>query len=73
MNTNTNLNTGASFEVTLLAAGAIFAYGVWMGRRDLGLRAALGVLGASLWSLLPVGLWFLGLGGRFTSGGPCPC
>ncbi|PTA67542.1 hypothetical protein [Deinococcus arcticus] len=69
---NTNINTGAGFEVALLAAGAIFAYGVWMGRRDLGFRAALGVLGASLWSLLPVGLWFLSAGGRSTPGGALP-
>ncbi|WP_221090101.1 hypothetical protein [Deinococcus aquaedulcis] len=69
---NTNINTGAGFEVALLAAGAIFAYGVWMGRRDLGFRAALGVLGSMLWSLLPAGLWFLMASGRPLSGGMLP-
>ena len=40
-----NLNSlGASTGI--LAAGLIFAYGVWLGRRDTGWRAAQGVLGA---------------------------
>ncbi|MFC3602459.1 hypothetical protein [Deinococcus soli (ex Cha et al. 2016)] len=30
----------------ILAAGLIFLYGVWLGRRDTGWRAAQGVLGA---------------------------
>lgn len=41
MNTTLNLSSlGASTGI--LAAGLIFMYGVWLGRRDLGLRAAMG-------------------------------
>lgn len=48
-----DISVGGSLDIGLLAAGVIFAYGVWVGRRDLGQRAALGVLGAMLWSVLP--------------------
>ncbi len=44
---NTILNLGSlGVSTGILAAGLIFAYGVWLGRRDTGWRAARGVLGA---------------------------
>ena len=44
---NTILNLGSMAASTgLLAAGLIFAYGVWLGRRETGWRAAQGVLAA---------------------------
>ncbi|BBN96318.1 hypothetical protein [Deinococcus grandis] len=54
MNTTLNLSSlGASTGI--LAAGLIFMYGVWLGRRDLGLRAAMGVMVAVLMGgLLPM-------------------
>jgi len=38
--------SGESVSFGMLAAGLIFLYGVWLGRRDTGWRAAQGVLGA---------------------------
>ncbi|MFC3833718.1 MULTISPECIES: hypothetical protein [Deinococcus] len=75
MNSTVNLgNLGSGFGV--LAAALILAYGVWVGRRDLGMRAMWGVLAAVLLtSLLPlvifrtslVGLLVGGVGGTFLS------
>lgn len=38
---------GAGLSFSVLAAG-LLAYGVWQGRRDLGERAAWGILGATI-------------------------
>ncbi|MDR6219927.1 hypothetical protein [Deinococcus soli (ex Cha et al. 2016)] len=44
---NTTLSLGSlAVSSGILAAGLIFMYGVWLGRRDTGWRAAQGVLGA---------------------------
>ncbi|MVN85706.1 hypothetical protein GO986_02895 [Deinococcus sp. HMF7620] len=49
---NGALSLTLSFGV--LAAGLIFAYGVWLDRRDIGRRAALGVLAtAAFAAMLP--------------------
>lgn len=45
MSTSLNLG-GEAVGLGILAAGLIFLYGVWLGRRDTGWRAAQGVLGA---------------------------
>ncbi|GAA5438617.1 hypothetical protein ACFQDE_10275 [Deinococcus caeni] len=45
MNTSLNLG-GEAVGLGILAAGLIFLYGVWLGRRETGWRAAQGVLGA---------------------------
>lgn len=51
MNTISNI---AGTGTGILAAGLIFAYGIWIGQRDTAWRAALGVLGAVvLGGLLP--------------------
>ncbi|UBV44174.1 hypothetical protein LAJ19_15330 (plasmid) [Deinococcus taeanensis] len=70
MNTTLNLST-AGLSLGVLAAGLIFAYGVWLGRRETGWRAAQGVLAAVvLGSLLPLP-FLLGVpfmpGGQFTT------
>ncbi|PNY81338.1 hypothetical protein [Deinococcus koreensis] len=66
MNTNTNFNLGnLGSDFGLLAAGLILAYGVWVGRGDLGMRAAWGVLGSVIvTSFLPL-LFFNTLISRF--------
>lgn len=70
MNTSTNFNVSpGSSDIGLLAAGLILAYGVWMGRRDLGVRAALGVLGTLLLASLPIGLFGGLVFGRLFTGG----
>ncbi len=53
MNTRVDLSSAAS-TVMFVAAGLVLAYGVWTGRRDLGLRGALGVLGTALLAGLPL-------------------
>ncbi|GGL93464.1 hypothetical protein GCM10010840_34360 [Deinococcus aerolatus] len=53
MNTRVDLSNTAS-TVMFLAAGLVLAYGVWTGRRDLGLRGAVGVLGTALLAGLPL-------------------
>jgi hypothetical protein len=45
MSTSLNLG-GEAVGLGILAAGLIFLYGVWLGRRETGWRAAQGVLGA---------------------------
>ncbi|WP_155298739.1 hypothetical protein [Deinococcus kurensis] len=45
MSASLNLS-GESISFGILAAGLIFLYGVWLGRRDIGWRAARGVLAA---------------------------
>lgn len=45
MSASLNLS-GESVSFGILAAGLIFLYSVWLGRRDTGWRAAQGVLGA---------------------------
>lgn len=47
MNSVINMG-GAGLSFGVLAAGLLLAYGVWQGRRDLGERAAWGVLGATI-------------------------
>jgi hypothetical protein len=60
---NVNFGSGGLLVVFLLAAAAILAFGVWHGRRDLGVRGAQGVLAASLLPvLLPPALGFAWLG-----------
>lgn len=65
-----NVNLGnfssAGLDFGLLAAALILVFGIWRGRRDLGQRAALGVLttlaGATVLSLLGFLLGFRGSG-----------
>ena len=45
MSTSLNLG-GEGVGLGMLAAGLIFLYGVWLGRRETGWRATQGVLGA---------------------------
>lgn len=62
MNSVINMG-GAGLSFGVLAAGLLLAYGVWQGRRDLGERAAWGVLGATiLTGLLPMLLFLWPLG-----------
>ncbi|MCD0175402.1 hypothetical protein IHN32_05495 [Deinococcus sp. 14RED07] len=49
MSTSLNLG-GESVGLGILAAGLIFLYGVWLGRRETGWRAAQGVLGPLCWA-----------------------
>lgn len=56
MNTTINLGNVAS-SFTLVAAALVLAYGVWVGRRDLGVRGALGVLGTTI--LTSLASWLL--------------
>ncbi|MBB5235855.1 hypothetical protein [Deinococcus budaensis] len=50
MNEVLRLGGSAGLGLGVLAAGLLLAYGVWVGRRDLGMRGAWGVLGARRWS-----------------------
>jgi hypothetical protein len=52
MNQVINVGGSAGLSLGVAAAGLLLAYGVWTGRRDLGLRAALGILGTALLTTL---------------------
>lgn len=51
MNQTITLN-GGGLSLGVAVAGALLAYSVWLGRRDLGLRAAWGILAATVLSSL---------------------
>ncbi|CAM3447560.1 hypothetical protein DESA109040_13075 [Deinococcus saxicola] len=70
MNSVINMG-GAGLSFGVLAAGLLLAYGLWQGRRDLGMRAAWGILGATILAgILPSLLFFLPPGPRL--GGALP-
>jgi len=47
MNQTINVGGSAGLSLGVAVAGILLAYGLWVGRRDLGMRAALGILGTA--------------------------